>query len=145
LVAGALVALSGLLDNVDGAVAVMAGRTSRRGFVLDSACDRVADAGYVTALWLAGAPGPLAVAGGGLAWLQEYVRARAAVAGMEEIGVVTVSERPTRVIVTTTVLLGCGLFPAGSLAWATAGAAAWTCLGVIGLTQLTAVLRRVLH
>ena len=73
-----------MLDNVDGAVALLMGRVTWRGFVLDSACDRVADAAYVVALWLAGAPGWLAVTGGALAWWQECVRARAAVAGMPE-------------------------------------------------------------
>jgi CDP-diacylglycerol--glycerol-3-phosphate 3-phosphatidyltransferase len=136
VLAAVVVAVSGVLDNVDGAVALLAGRTSRRGFVLDSAGDRLADAAYVAALWLAGAPGPLAVAGGALAWWQEYVRARAAVAGMPEVGVVTVAERPTRVIVTAMFLLGAGLYPAAAPVWAAAGAAAWTTLGAVGVVQL---------
>ena len=37
LVAAVVVVLSGLLDNVDGAVAVLTGRSTRWGFVLDSA------------------------------------------------------------------------------------------------------------
>ena len=136
IVAALVVAASGVLDKLDGAVALLTGRTTRRGFVLDSACDRLADAGYVVALWLAGAPGWLAVAGGAVAWWHEYVRARAAVAGMPDVGVVTVSERPTRVIVTAMFLLGCGVYPSSAAAWATAGAAAWTTLGLIGAAQL---------
>ena len=136
LLAALLVAVSGLLDNVDGAVAVLSGRTSRWGFVLDSACDRLADAAYCLALLLAGAPAWLAVTGAALAWLQEYVRARAAVAGMPEIGVVTVSERPTRVIVTAMFLLGAGLYPGAARSWAGSGAAAWTVLGSVGLVHL---------
>jgi CDP-diacylglycerol--glycerol-3-phosphate 3-phosphatidyltransferase len=128
--------VSGLLDNVDGAVAVLSGRTSRWGFVLDSACDRLADAAYCLALLLAGAPAWLAVTGAALAWLQEYVRARAAVAGMPEIGVVTVSERPTRVIVTAMFLLGAGVYPGAARSWAGAGTAAWTVLGSVGLVHL---------
>jgi phosphatidylglycerophosphate synthase len=142
VLAAAVVAVSGLLDNLDGAVAVMTGRSTRRGFVLDSVCDRVADAGYCAALWLAGAPAGLAVAGAALAWLHEYVRARAAVAGMPEIGVVTVAERPTRVIVTVMFLLGCGLFPGPGAGWALAGAAAWTTLGAVGVVQLAVVVAR---
>ncbi len=142
LLAAALIAVSGLLDNLDGAVAVMSGRTSRWGFVLDSACDRLADAAYCLALFLAGAPVELAVAGAALAWLQEYVRARAAVAGMPEVGVVTVSERPTRVIVTAMFLLGAGLYADAAARWAAAGAAALTTIGTVGLVQLVVVVRR---
>jgi CDP-diacylglycerol--glycerol-3-phosphate 3-phosphatidyltransferase len=141
LLAALLVVASGLLDNLDGAVAVLSGRTSRWGFVLDSGCDRLADAAYCLALLLAGAPGWTAVAGAALAWLQEYVRARAAVAGMPEVGVVTVSERPTRVIVTAMFLLGAGLYPRAAGLWAGAGAAAWVVLGVVGLVQLLLVVR----
>jgi CDP-diacylglycerol--glycerol-3-phosphate 3-phosphatidyltransferase len=137
-----LVVASGLLDNLDGAVAVLSGRTSRWGFVLDSGCDRLADAAYCVALLLAGAPAWAAVTGAGLAWLQEYVRARAAVAGMPEVGVVTVSERPTRVIVTAMFLLGAGLYPAAAQVWAAAGAGAWTVLGAAALVQLLIVVRR---
>lgn len=142
VLAAVLVAASGALDNIDGAVALLTGKVSRRGFVLDSACDRIADAGYVAALWLAGAPGLLAVTGGAIAGLQEYVRARAAVAGMPEIGVVTVSERPTRVIVTAMFLLGCGLYPQAASTWAGGGAAAWTVLGAAGLVQLSVTVSR---
>ena len=139
VLAALVVAASGLLDNLDGAIAVMTGRTTRHGFVLDSVCDRVAEAGYGAALWLAGAPAALAVAGVALAWLHEYTRARAAVAGMPEIGVVTVAERPTRVIVTAMFLLGAGLFPTVAGEWALAGAAAWTALATIGALQLAIV------
>ncbi|MGZ4626332.1 MAG: CDP-alcohol phosphatidyltransferase family protein [Kineosporiaceae bacterium] len=142
VLAAALVVLSGLLDSLDGAVAVLTGRTTRWGFVLDSVCDRIADACFAGALLLAGAPAGLAAAGAAAAWLHEYLRARAAVAGMPEIGVVTVSERPTRVIVTATFLLGAGLYPSASVTWATAGAAALTALGVAGLGQLLVVVHR---
>lgn len=136
LMAAVGVAVSGVLDSLDGATALLSGRASRHGFVLDSACDRLAEVGYVTALWLAGAPGLLAVLGGALAWWHEYVRARAAVAGMPEVGVVTVAERPTRVIVTAMFLLGCGLQPGAAATWATAGAAALTTFGAVGVVQL---------
>ena len=54
---GVLVGLSGLLDSLDGALAIGGGRASRRGFVLDSAVDRLTEVAYAAALWLAGAPG----------------------------------------------------------------------------------------
>lgn len=138
--AAAVVVVAGLLDNVDGAVAVLTGRSTRWGYVLDSAGDRVSDLAYVAALWLAGAPAEVCVVGGALMFLQEFVRARAGAAGMSEVGVVTVWERPTRVIVTAA-FLGCtGLF--GDGLWAGIGAAAWLSLGVVGLVQLSIVVRR---
>ena len=142
LTAGILVVASALLDNLDGAVAVMTDRATRWGSVLDSVADRICDGLYLTALWVLGAPGWLCVFGGTLMGLHEYTRARAAAAGMSEIGVVTVWERPTRVIVTA-VFLGCaGGYPASDQAWATLAAAAWVGLGVVGLGQLLVVVRR---
>lgn len=73
--------------------------------------------------------------------LQEYARARAGNAGMGEVGVVTVWERPTRVILTAALLLGCGLLPGSADLIATGGAAVWVVLGLIGLTQLLVVVR----
>jgi CDP-diacylglycerol--glycerol-3-phosphate 3-phosphatidyltransferase len=142
LVAVAVVVLAGLLDNLDGAVAILSGRTTRWGFVLDSLADRLSDAAYLVALWLLGAPGVVCVAGGSLMMLQEYARARAGNAGMGELGVVTVWERPTRVILTAFLLLACGLLPAHADLLATFGAGAWIALGAAGLTQLLLVIHR---
>jgi phosphatidylglycerophosphate synthase len=145
LVAVGVVVLAGLLDNLDGAVAILAGRTSRWGFVLDSLADRVSDSAYLVPLWLLGAPGVACVAGGGLMGLQEYARARAGNAGMGEVGVVTVWERPTRVILTAGLLLGSGLLPRSAGLICTVGAVAWVGLGVVGLVQLLVVVRRSLR
>jgi CDP-diacylglycerol--glycerol-3-phosphate 3-phosphatidyltransferase len=143
LAAVAVVVLAGLLDNLDGAVAILTGRTTRWGFVLDSLADRLSDAAYLLPLWFLGAPGPACVAGGSLMVLQEYTRARAGNAGMGEIAVVTVWERPTRVILTAFLLLACGLLPTHAAALATLGAATWIALGTVVLDQiLTAVHRR---
>jgi CDP-diacylglycerol--glycerol-3-phosphate 3-phosphatidyltransferase len=143
VLAAFVVVVSGLLDNLDGAVAVLTGRTTQWGYVLDSAADRVSDLAYLVALWLAGAPAALCVAGGALMFLQEFVRARAGAAGMSEVGVITVWERPTRVIVTAVFLLCAG----GSAddVWASLGAAAWVGLGIVGLGQLLVVVRRTLR
>lgn len=144
LLAVPLVVLSGFVDNLDGAVALLTERTSRWGFVLDSVCDRIADAAYVLALWIVGAPGWLCALGGAIAWLHEYTRARAAAGGMDTIGVVTVSERPTRIIVTTMFLLGVAVYPSAGGMWATGGAAAWVVLGAVGLAQVLLVVHRTL-
>jgi phosphatidylglycerophosphate synthase len=142
--AAVLVLLSGLLDGLDGAVAVLSGRTSAGGYVLDSVVDRCSDLLYVVALWGAGAPGPVSAGAGALALLHEYLRARATAAGMTDVGVVTVWERPTRVVVTAVALLGAAAAsaPGGSETWAAVGAWAWVVLGVAGLGQLAVVVRR---
>jgi CDP-diacylglycerol--glycerol-3-phosphate 3-phosphatidyltransferase len=142
IVASLVLVVSGLVDNLDGAVAVMTGRTTRWGYVLDSAVDRISDAAYVVAFWALGAPGWLCALGAGLMMLQEYIRARAGAAGMDEVGVVTVWERPTRVIATAAFLLGAGIYVSAAEQWASAGAAFWVGAGVVGLIQLTIVVRR---
>jgi CDP-diacylglycerol--glycerol-3-phosphate 3-phosphatidyltransferase len=142
LLAVVLIVLAGLLDSLDGAVAVLSDRVSRRGAVLDAGCDRLADLCLVAALGLAGAPFGWCVAGGAVALLHEYLRAAARVAGMREVGVITVSERPTRVIVTAAFLLGAGLYPDRADDWAWFGALAWSGLGAIGFVQLAVVVRR---
>jgi phosphatidylglycerophosphate synthase len=116
----AAVTLSGLLDALDGAVAVQAGRTTRVGYLLDSALDRVADAAFPVALAVvAGAPPALAGAAAAAAWYLEYVRARANLALAPGEGgrqVVTPGERPTRIVLTA---VGLGLpFLAGPALWA---------------------------
>jgi CDP-diacylglycerol--glycerol-3-phosphate 3-phosphatidyltransferase len=142
LLAAILLVLAGTLDNLDGAVAVLTGRATGFGYVLDSVADRVSDAAQVAALWALGAPGWLCLAGGGASGLQEYTRARAGAAGMTELGVLTVFERPTRILLTAFLLVGCGLLTGPGVALATAGAAAWTVLGSAALTQLLHATRR---
>ena len=146
LAAGVLVGLSGLLDSLDGALAIGTGRASRRGFVLDSVVDRLTEAAYAGALWAAGAPGWLAVAFGALCWLPDYLRARAGQAGASETGALSVWERPTRVIMAGLSLSGAGvvsgLVPVDQVV--TAGTAAGAALGVLAVTQLGVSLRGML-
>ncbi len=142
LAAALIVALSGLFDSLDGAVAVMTGRTSTWGAVLDAVSDRVSDAAFVAALWVVGAPAGMCVAALLLCWLQEYTRARAGAAGMTEVGVLTVNERPTRVIVVAMFLLASAARPADDPNWATLGAGLLVVLGVVGLVHLLVVVRR---
>jgi phosphatidylglycerophosphate synthase len=137
-----LVVISGVLDNLDGAVAVLTDRVTAWGHVLDSAVDRCSDGLCLVALWAVGAPGVVSVAAGAAMGLAEYVRARAGAAGMAEVGVVTIFERPTRVIVTASFLLGAAIYGAHAVGWATAGACAWLGLGLVALIQLVPVVRR---
>jgi CDP-diacylglycerol--glycerol-3-phosphate 3-phosphatidyltransferase len=147
IAAGVLVGLSGLLDSLDGALAIATGRASRRGFVLDSAVDRLTEVAYAAALWVAGAPGWLAVAFGALCWLPDYLRARAGQAGVQETGALSVWERPTRVIMTGFTLGGAavaGLVDASGEV-AVLGTAAGVVLGAVAVVQLGFSLRRMLR
>lgn len=144
--AGVLVGLSGLLDSLDGALAIATGRASRRGYVLDSAVDRLTEAAYALALWAAGAPGWLAAVFGALCWLPDYLRARAGQAGVSETGDISVWERPTRVAMTGMTLGGAGVVAGagdGVVAGVvTSGAAVGSLLGVVAVVQLGSAIRR---
>lgn len=146
IAAGVLTGLSGLLDSLDGALAIAGGRASRRGFVLDSAVDRLTEVAYAAALWVAGAPAWLAVAFGALCWFPDYLRARAGQAGVDETGAISVWERPTRVAMTGMTLGGAGVVSAWGAAGLVviAGAAVGTVLGLVGTAQLGLQLRRAL-
>jgi phosphatidylglycerophosphate synthase len=144
VLAGLLVGLSGLLDSLDGALAIAGGRASRRGFVLDSAVDRLTEAAYTAGLWVAGAPGWLAATFGALCWLPDYLRARAGQAGVAETGALSVWERPTRVAMTGFTLGGAGIVhllggPAEVVV--VVGTAVGVALGAVAVVQLGLALR----
>jgi phosphatidylglycerophosphate synthase len=141
-VAGLLVVVGAFVDSLDGAVAVLTGRATRWGYVLDSVVDRVADVAAVAAVWLAGGQAVAAVAAGAALVLLEYTRARAGSAGMGEVAVVTVGERPTRVIVCALALAAAGAVPAFAPWIATAGLVVLAVLSAAGLVQLLVVVHR---
>lgn len=142
LLAPWVLALSGVLDNLDGCVAVLQRRTSRWGYVLDSVVDRASDALYLMALVVVGAPLPLAATCGFLLMLLEYARARAGNAGGDEVGVVTMAERPTRVIVLAVTLLAVAVLDAYGDRLATAGTGLLTAMTGVAVVQLLVVVRR---
>ena len=135
--AGLLLVLSGLVDNVDGCVAILQDRVTRWGYVLDSVVDRLSDSAYLWAAVLLGCPIGLAVVCGLACFLLEYLRARAGNAGGDEVGRVTIAERPTRVIVLAPTLLLAGFFSVAGL-----GVALLLALTLVGLGQLVVVVRR---
>jgi CDP-diacylglycerol--glycerol-3-phosphate 3-phosphatidyltransferase len=154
LLAALLVLAAAFADGLDGAVAVLTGRATKLGFVYDSVADRLGELAWLLAFWLAGAPGWLVAAAGAASWLQEYARARATAAGMDDIGVVTVAERPTRVLVAIFGLLIAAAVEAvapETLEWATAAgaltvaAAVWLGLALVALAQLAVAIRRALR
>lgn len=139
-----IVVVGGVLDNVDGCVAVLTGRATAWGYVLDSVADRVADGFCLVALWLLGAPGGLCVGAGAAVMFLEYLRARAGNAGYGDIGIVTVGERPTRIIVIAFGFLGAGVAPGLAALSATIAAAATAAAGTVGTVQLGVTIHRAL-
>lgn len=124
-----LVVLSSGLDGLDGCVAVLQQRASRRGYVLDSTVDRCCDVLFVVAMVRVGGPLEVGAAGGFAVLLLEYIRARAG-----EVLVVTIAERPVRVLVTVFAL---------ALDQGAVGLWVLTGLTAAGLLQLGAAVRRV--
>jgi len=144
-VAAALVLASAVADSADGAVAVLTSRTTRLGAFTDAVADRLSEAAWLLALWLAGVPGILVAVCLALSYLHEYARARAAAAGMVGVGVVSVAERPVRVILTVVALvLGGAASPVSARLAAgvmTIVVAVWVLLGLLGGARLLTAIR----
>lgn len=147
LLAAALVLVTAGCDTVDGAVAVLGGRSSRLGPIWDSLADRWSEAAFAGSLVVVCAFGRGDVAVLVFAvtalpgFLLEYARARAAATGSAGIGVVTVGERPTRVLTALFALLVAGADPSRATVWAGVGAGATAVLGLLGLAGYLRVVR----
>lgn len=142
LAAAVLIVASAFLDGVDGAVAVVGGSESRWGYVLDTVADRVSELCFLGAAYVLGAPPVALVAIGALTLLQETARARAVGIGLAEIGVLTVWERPSRVVTAVVVTVGAGVAPDSADFVALMGSLVGLTLATIGAVQLMVVLRR---
>ncbi|MGW5055005.1 CDP-alcohol phosphatidyltransferase family protein [Actinokineospora sp. NPDC004072] len=142
----ALVLVSGLLDGIDGAVALRTGRARPLGAVVDAVADRLADLCLIAVLVVLGGDARLAVVVAAAVLLHEYARARAQGAGMGSAGAITVAERPTRVILVAVTCLGTGVAPAGApgtgWAWPMVTLWLWVGIAVVGGAQLVAGIRR---
>lgn len=125
--AALLVLASGLLDQVDGAVAAIGGRATAFGAVWDSAVDRLTDTVLLLgpALWLSGGAARWGLAAAAVGtFLLEYVRARCQACGWTTDQVVTPGERPQRVVgiaVVTSLASLVGRWLWVPAAWALAG------------------------
>jgi CDP-diacylglycerol--glycerol-3-phosphate 3-phosphatidyltransferase len=111
LLGAALVMANGIFDGLDGAVAILSGRVTRRGRVVDAVADRLSDALLVAGLvvvdasWLVPLAGLCAaVAIGALETTRWLAR------GRRPIGRLTPGERPTRLI-----LAGLGFVVGGAV------------------------------
>ncbi len=148
LLAALVVMISALTDGVDGCVAGLTMRASQRGYVLDSVVDRFSDALFVVAVVEAGG-GSRSTHWAGVAavcalMMLEYLRARAGNAGKGEVGVVTIGERPTRVIAATIGLAAIGVRPSSAAFTASASLVVMAVAGAAGFIQLAWHLGRTL-
>jgi archaetidylinositol phosphate synthase len=99
LAAGILILVSGFFDIVDGAVARVTGRITKRGGFLDSTLDRLAEVAIYLGLLVGGfAPGTWVLLALSLSLLVSYTRAKADSLGTSLSGV-GIGERSERLIV----------------------------------------------
>ncbi len=142
LAAVAVLAIGGLADSLDGQVARDAGRSSRLGALADAVGDRLSDLATIGVLWALGAPTAWVLVAAVAGFVQEYARARSQAEGVTGPGVVSISERPTRVAVVLMFTLGCGLYPGTAVGWATAGAVVAAAAALVALAQVLLALVR---
>jgi phosphatidylglycerophosphate synthase len=91
---GWILVLSGLVDTIDGCVAVLTDRATRWGYVLDSAVDRINDVIYLFAVMSVGGPAVLAlVAGSRSECLSTFAHGRATRAGATSLPLPSASAR----------------------------------------------------
>lgn len=142
ILAGWLIVFSGLGDTLDGAVAVATERTTKWGYVLDSAVDRLNDVLYLVAVWIVGGPLWIILVAGVAFFLLEYIRARGRNAGGTEVGTVTVGERAVRVICCSIAVHWGGVFLSLGVFIATVSIGVLALLSLAGLGQIVVAVRR---
>jgi phosphatidylglycerophosphate synthase len=115
--------LSLLLDGIDGTVAIVTGKVSKFGALVDAVADRIVEGIWAYAFFLLGAPWQVIAVAWGAASAQEYMRARAGGLGVAKVLMVTWSERPVRATLLFIPLVGrifgFELFLIAALIWAT--------------------------
>lgn len=92
----AILGVSLLSDGIDGSVAILSGKASKRGAMVDAISDRVGEVFWALALYKLGAPAWIVGTAFVFAFTQEYARARIAGLGDYRIDIVTIAERPVR-------------------------------------------------
>ena len=91
-----ILVISLICDGVDGSLAIITGKSSKWGALLDSVVDRLTEFFWILALYSLGVDSKILITVLILASAQEYLRARAGGVGLTQVGVVTVAERPVR-------------------------------------------------
>jgi hypothetical protein len=124
--ASTLLIASAVADGLDGAVAIVTDTSTAHGTMLDHACDRVGDVAAGIVLCRAGAPRVLVIPAIVLSLVQET--------RLRRIPVVTVNERPTRIVCAAVGDVGRRV--AGRRWPAVVGALVWDGLAAIATIQL---------
>jgi phosphatidylglycerophosphate synthase len=100
-----LLVLSLAADGLDGTLAIITGKVTKWGAALDAIADRIVESIWAFGLFLIGAPWQAVLVAWLAAYSQEYMRARAGGLGVQEVGVVTIAERPIRASLVFIVLI----------------------------------------
>ena len=137
----ALLVFSLIADGIDGSLAILTGKVSRWGALLDGFIDRIVEALWAYSLFLLGAPYQLVLIAWLAAFLQEYMRSRAASLGVTQLGVVTIGERPIRASILFIALVA----RAVDMDLATLLSQIWAVLQVISLFTVLNFLRPLLQ
>lgn len=122
-----------MFDGIDGSLAIVTRATSKFGAFTDSFVDRLSEIFWALALYELGAPKALVFTALLTTYIQEYLRARSGGLGHNEIGIVTICERPVRASLIFIAIVA-NLF---SLQIAPALSAIWLGMQLIALLQLT--------
>ena len=132
-VAALFLVLSLFFDGIDGSLAILQKKTSKFGAFIDSFVDRISEVFWALALYELGAPTALVFVALLATYVQEYIRARSGGLGHNEVGIVTICERPVRAslifIAIIANLVGLDLVTAISIIW--------VAMQFIALSQLT--------
>ena len=123
-----------MLDGIDGSLAIVTRVNSKFGAFTDSFVDRLSEVFWALALYQLGAPKALVFIALVAALTQEYLRARSGGLGHNEIGIVTICERPVRASLLFIVIIA----NLASIQIATGISIVWALMQIIALVQLSA-------
>ena len=132
-IAAIFLVLSLFFDGIDGSLAIVSRATSKFGAFTDSFADRLSEIFWALALYKLGAPAALVFFALLATYIQEYLRARAGGLGYEEVGIVTICERPIRASLIFIAIVANGL----NFELVTAISIIWVAMQTIALSQLT--------
>ena len=132
-IAAIFLVLSLFFDGIDGSLAIVSRATSKFGAFTDSFVDRLSEIFWSLALYKLGAPAALVFFALLATYIQEYLRARAGGLGYEEVGIVTICERPVRASLIFIAIVANGL----NFELVTAISIIWVAMQFIALFQLT--------
>ena len=148
ILAGAFLTLVTVVcDQIYPKLAARAGEQSRRSRVFVPLAARLVEMAWLYGLWKLGVPAGVVVAAGGLTLMHEYVRARGQIAGLRDVGIVTLGDRSMRGWVVLAGYSVAGIVALASTFYSggmvtgivTIATTAWLLLAVLGFVQLAIV------